>query len=390
MPTRQLIRPAGRTLEFGGRPVDLAIAPGGTVLYAKDNRGLVVIDAKTWAVVQELPFPEGGGSMHGIAVAPDGGRVWATSAQDAMHEASVDIDGTLAWSRVIRLPGPGGEGPSHACGIALTRGEATAYVALSRNNSVGVVDLERGELVREIPVGVAPFDVALSPDERTLYVSNWGGRRPEAGEATAPSSGTPVLVDERGIASSGTVGKVDIQAGAMVAEVATGLHPADLALDADADRLYVANANSDTVGILDVAAGSFRELAAILVRPHPDLPFGSASNALAPSADGGTLYVANGGNNAVAVVESEQKSIQRPDRRLHPDGLVSRRPGDRRRARAALVASVKGFGSRGGGDDPERGRSVYDYAGSISAVEPPDAAMLAESTAQVVEDARVP
>ena len=93
-----------------------------------------------------------------------------------------------------------------------------------------------------------------------------------------------MLVDDRGVASSGTVGKVDLIAGAMVAEVATGLHPSDLALDPNADRLYVANANSDTVTILDVADGAFEELGSLGVRPDPTLPFGSASNAPGPSA----------------------------------------------------------------------------------------------------------
>src|SRR4051794_10127135 len=68
VPTNQVLRPAGRALVFGGRPVDLALSPDGRRLYAKDNRGLVVIDREEWRVVQELPFPRGGGSMHGIAV----------------------------------------------------------------------------------------------------------------------------------------------------------------------------------------------------------------------------------------------------------------------------------------------------------------------------------
>src|SRR5262249_30270796 len=59
--TGQLVRPAGESLAFPGRPVDLALSPDGSVLYAKDNRGLVVIDAKAWKLTQELPFPEGKG-----------------------------------------------------------------------------------------------------------------------------------------------------------------------------------------------------------------------------------------------------------------------------------------------------------------------------------------
>jgi len=84
------------------------------------------------------------------------------------------------------------------------------------------------------------------------------------------------------------------------AEAAVGLHPSDLVLDPEGRRLYVANANSDTVSAIDAVA--LRVVGTIAVRPRDDLPFGSAPNALALSVDGRTLFVANGGNNAVAVV----------------------------------------------------------------------------------------
>ena len=157
--TRQLLRPAGRSVEFEGRPIDLALGPDGGMLFAKDNRGLVAIDVDAGNVAQELPFPGKGegGSMHGIAVSRDGRRVWATTAQNQLREAEVGEDGRLEWARVIPLPGPEADGAAHPCGIALSGDERNAYVALSRNNSVGVVDLRAGALTREIPVGVAPL-----------------------------------------------------------------------------------------------------------------------------------------------------------------------------------------------------------------------------------------
>ena len=48
--TFQYLHPAGQSVEFGGRPVDLVAAPDGRTIYVKDNRGLVVIDSATWRV----------------------------------------------------------------------------------------------------------------------------------------------------------------------------------------------------------------------------------------------------------------------------------------------------------------------------------------------------
>src|SRR5439155_15586758 len=128
----------------------------------------------------------------------------------------------------------------HVGGIALSSDGTRAYVCLSRNNTLGVVDLATAKLVKEIPVGVAPFDVVIGPDTRTAYVSNWGGRRPKTGEKTATSSGTATLVDERGVASSGTLSVVDLAKGQATAEFATGLHPWDLELSTDHRTSHVA------------------------------------------------------------------------------------------------------------------------------------------------------
>jgi len=45
--TGQLLHPAGESLQFGGRPVDMVLSPDGRTLYVKDNRGIVVVDVET-------------------------------------------------------------------------------------------------------------------------------------------------------------------------------------------------------------------------------------------------------------------------------------------------------------------------------------------------------
>lgn len=387
MPTLQVLRPAGESVEFGGRPVDLVLSPDGKTLYVKDNRGLVVIETKGWKIRQELKFERGGGSMHGITVNRDGSRVYATTAQNVLWEGQVSpADGKVSWSRQIALPGPDGKGNSHACGVALSPDERTAYVCLSRNNSLGIVDLESGKLTKEIPVGVAPFDVVLSPEAKEAYVSNWGGRRPRPGERTAKSSGTDTLVDERGIACSGTVSIVDLKQEQEVAQVQTDLHPSDLELNADGRMLYVANANSDTITVIDTAAR--RAVHTIGIRPDVALPFGSAPNALALSKDGKTLYVANGGNNAVAVVALGKGKQDTPQVKgfiptgWYPGGVVT--DGEH-----IYIANVKGLGSRKK-NPGEQGWHVYWYLGTVNKVKIPSEEKLKNYTAQVHADTRVP
>lgn len=384
--TLQLLHPAGQSVEFSGRPVDLALSPDGRTLYVKDNRGFQVIDTATWKIRQTLAFNGGGGSVHGLVVTRDGSRLYATTAQDFLWEAKVATDGKLELGRKLAFPGPRGGKEPHLAGLALSPDERTAYICLSRNNSLGVVDLESGKLLKEVPVGVAPYDVVLFADGKKAFVSNWGGRHPRAGERTAKSSGTDTLVDERGVASSGTVSVVDLEAGREVEQIATGLHPSDLELSADQRRLYVANANSDNVSVIDVGALSVVET--IAVQPDPSLAFGSAPNALSLSKDGRTLFVANGGNNAVAVVSLADK----PGGKSRVEGFIPTAwfPGAVvNDGKNLYVANVKGLGSRNPQKD-KKGWNSHWHLGTINKVELPDASALRGYSKQVMADARVP
>ncbi len=69
------------------------------------------------------------------------------------------LDEATVGARTGRSPGPGGsalagsggKGDSHACGMALSADGTTAYVCLSRNNTLGVVDLAGGSSSRRSP-----------------------------------------------------------------------------------------------------------------------------------------------------------------------------------------------------------------------------------------------
>jgi len=380
--TGQRLRPAGDVLRFAGQPVDLVLAADGHTAYLKGTREIVVVDCERLALLQRLPFGDtAGASMHGIALSSDGTLV-TTDAKHALRTARIGVDGELAWAGSIDLGADEGDEP-YPCGLALAPDGRTAYVCLSRRNTLGVVDLERGALVREIQVGVAPFDVVLSSDGSTAWVSDFGGRRSRAGERTADSSGTAVLVDDRGIAASGTVTRVDLAAGRASATIEAGLHPTDLVLAPDGGTLYVAAANSDAVVAIDTASGTVRER--IDVRLDPGLPFGCITNALARSDDGRRLFAANGGNNAVAVVR-----LATADEPSRVEGFVPTDwfPGALAcRGGELLVACVRGDGSR---DGREEGRRHVTWTrGSLARVPPPGGTRLARWSEEAREGARV-
>lgn len=382
--TGQLVHPAGRSVEIAGRPVDVVVSPDGAQAIVKDNRGLVVIDVSSWSVLQEIRFPDGGGSMTGIAISNDGRHVYATTAKGDLIDAVRGPDGRWKLDRTINLPAKSGS--SFPCGLALSPDGKSALVCLSRNNTLGIVDLAGGTIAAEIAVGVAPYAVCLTKDGTTAFVTNWGGRRPGAGEKAEPSSGTPALVDERGIAASGTVSVIDVAAKKVLAEIAVGLSPCGLALSADEETLYVAAANSDEVAFIDVAGRRVTET--LVVRPDAALPFGSMPNGLSLSPDRKSLLVSLAGNNAIAVVRLAAEGAR-------PAGIAGFIPTAWYPGALAvsgesfIVANIKGIGSR---TEREKGKgwNSHWHRGTLSLVSMPDAGTLAKLTERARADARVP
>ena len=198
----------------------------------------------------------------------------------------------------IHLALPTGSLPS---GLAFDPGGGILYVALNMSHEVARVSLKGNAVTATAKVGIAPLDVAVSPVTNRLFVTNWGGRRPEAGDETAGSAGTKTVVDSRGVVSTGSVSVIDLASFSVVAEIPTGLHPGRIRMSPDGLIAAVANANSDSVTLIDTRA--LRVLDTVAIPAWPRGYTGSSPTSLAFSPTGQSLYVTCGGNNAVAVLQ---------------------------------------------------------------------------------------
>lgn len=400
VPTNQILSPAGRQITFPGRPVDIAPLNNGKTLVAKNMKGLVFIDAATGKVVQTLASPVG---FSAVGILVQGDKVFVSDAEDHVRVAERSAKGNYSWMQPIALKKPtqpksksaansSGRGVS---GFAYPTGLATAkdgelIVAANRLNALQCFDIATGRLTDEVNVGVAPFAIlSVSPD--LLFVSNWGGDLAKPGQPSAQSSGTPVRIDPRtSVANQGTVSVLARSNGrwSSTGSIRVGLHPCGMALSSDKRFLFVANASSDTVSVIQVDNREVIET--ISCRPEARLPFGSGTNALAVSPDGSTLFAANGTNNCIAVVRLGQKCSAAPASPAasqvigqiptgwYPGGLSLSADG-----RTLCVANIKGIGTVADARAPEQGRASRDHLGSISIIPIPDAAALDRFTAAV-------
>jgi YVTN family beta-propeller protein len=137
-----------------------------------------------------------------------------------------------------------------------------------------VVDLLTRNILLQLPLANEAYACLLSPSKSELYISLWGGDK--------------VLV-------------FDTKTKAIVSRIQVGDNPNELLLNKAGTVLYVANANDNSVSVIDVKKRSVSEV--LNAALYAKAPSGSTSNGLALSTDEKTLYIANADNNCLAVFD---------------------------------------------------------------------------------------
>lgn len=376
VPTNQLLRPAGIQISFPGRPVDLALAASGKLLVVMNRSSLEIIRVSDHSLIQTLQLEKNSTSYNGLQVLKDGRTLYVSDTHHQIHCAEFDDDLVLHWKNSITVPLPSIGGDPVPGGLTLNSQETVICVPLNRNNTLAVVDRATND-VKQIPVGIAPYEVVLVSDSKA-YVSNWGGRVPKAGETTYNSSGSQVLVDAKtGIANNGKVSVIDLKTQKEIKEIEVGLHPCGMVLSPDKSHLFVACANSDVISVIDTH--SDKVVDEISVRAEANLPFGSGPNALAISKDGKKLYCANGTDNAICVINVGKRSKVAG---FIPTGWFPGAVVLDEDAKLLFVANVKGEGTRKY-KKRQQGFNSRDLEGTVSIIPLPDEKMLTEMTQTV-------
>lgn len=327
------VTPAGEPVTISDMPLKLVIAPDNkalvTVSAGFDNTGVSILDLASHAVKQFTPLPEvwnglafsrdgrrifvsGGDSgkiyafnyadekatdagtfepsagapevfLAGIAVHPKTGRLYVCN--EGGNEIWVLNETNLALEATI----PVGEHP-HTCLFGADHRHL--YVSNWGARSVSVVDTKTNRRIRDIPVGIRPNDMALSPDGRlfvacsgdnTVHVIQTRGLEREAAGASPtrrPAENTREIIST-----------------SLYAESPEGSTPDGVAVSPDGKTLFVANADNNDVMVLDISGNltdDARDNGESVSIVNGFIPVGWYPTAVVVSPDNQTLLVANG------------------------------------------------------------------------------------------------
>ncbi len=302
--TGKHITPLGRHVAVGSFPANMLLSPDGRFIVIT-NTGyreyLTVMSVATGRITSRISFnadrTDGSnkrqGLYYGLAWGPAGSvsfTLYASrGAEDTVSVLTLDAMGKLTDSGVL-LENPSGvadfKAPHIIAGVAVGAGGARLYAANNETGrstnlrgSLSIISTATKKVEAKIETPGYPYAVAVVPPHgasaEKVYVSS-----------------------ER----DGVVTVVDPASARSVRDIRTGEQPISLVTDRTAKRLFVANAGSDTVSVIDTTTDTVTNT--ILLRPDDvrGLP-GATPTGLSLSPDEQTLYVTLADMNCVALVD---------------------------------------------------------------------------------------
>ncbi len=320
--------PGSRLLEIQDLtlPLGMAVHPRGEHLFVTTAGGgrqaLLVIDVLTGEILQRID----GDYFLGLAFRPPlGEEVYvSTGGGNLIETYAFDQDtGTLTLLPDRSMPLSGFAG-----GLCVST-EGTLLLAVSQfRGTLSAFDLSSATLLGQTDTGDNPYTVALHPDGHQAYVSCEQSGEVQVFDVTDPSSlkRTSTLLTQK--------------------------NPEALLVNREGTRLYVTNADADSLSVFGIGEGEPTFLETIDLRDAGVQAYGSSPNALAFSPDRNRLYIAQAGLNKLAVLDLESgRHLGEIPTAWYPTGVALHTPPPESGTRETLfVANGKGVGTPWEGD----------------------------------------
>jgi gliding motility-associated-like protein len=258
--------PSFTAVNTGNAPITATIAAtpiatGFAYVTNFNNGTLTIVNTATNSFVTNINVNT---TPEGITVIPNGTKAYITN--EGINTVSV----FNAANNSLQTTIPVGTTP---WGICTSPDGSLVYVANSGANTLSVISTVTNMVVKTITVGTAPWDVVTSPDGTQVY-------------ATC-GNGTIAVVNT---ATNTVSGNIPLHAGSI---------PHSICVSADGSKLYVANSNSQSVSVVNLATNTVVS----------DISVGSVPYGMCVSPDGSKLYVANNASNNISIVNLADNSV---------------------------------------------------------------------------------
>ncbi|WP_448103814.1 alkaline phosphatase family protein [Pedobacter panaciterrae] len=275
LPNGWKLSPAGRSINLGDLPLNMQLSSTGKFLAVTNNgqsiQSLQLIDPKTEAILDEQVLAK---SWYGLAFSKDEQHVYVSGGNDNWILDFRIENNKLGKSDTIKLGPVWPKGKISPAGIAVNKANTRLYTVTKEDSTLYIINPNEKKVLKKVQLPAIAYSCLLSPDGNKLYISLWGGR---------------------------AVAIVSTASEEIVQQVLVGDHPNELLLNKKGNFLFVANANDNTVSVINTLTNKVSETIATTL--YATQLTGSTTNGLALSTNEKTLYIANADNNCLAVFD---------------------------------------------------------------------------------------
>ena len=276
LPNGWRISPVGMHFTVGDLPMNMVISPDGDHVIVTNNGysqpNLVIYDHTKQITRDRIALES---AWLGLAFHPDGKRLFSSgSAKNRVDEFAWD-KATLKKTGEFALPKPAND--SFVGGLAVSPDGQRLYAVHVLGEKLHAIDLATRAVVKSIDLPAEPYTVLVSQDSKTVYVSLWGGARVLVFNAEDLALKHEIEVGEHpnalafskdgrrlfvACASTNAVWNVDLEKGYATEQIGIapfpnmppGASPNALDLSPDGKTLLVANADNNTVAVVEIEA----------------------------------------------------------------------------------------------------------------------------------------
>jgi YVTN family beta-propeller protein len=274
LPNGWRLSPAGHGYLLGDLPLNMAVSSSKKFIAVTNNgqstQSIQLIDAHSEKILDNITIAR---SWVGLKFSADEKFLYVSGGNDnwilkyAIRSNKLVIKDTLKlgnrWPVKISI-----------AGIDIDDKRNLLYVVTKEDNSLYILNTITKQVIGKYQLGGEAYTCLLSPDKKELYVSCWGCDKLIVFNTTTRTVSQTINV---------------------------GDNPNDICITKNGNYLFVANANDNSVSVIDVAAKKVIEV--LTSSLYPDAPQGSTTNGLALSPDERTLYIANADNNCLALFD---------------------------------------------------------------------------------------
>lgn len=367
LPNGWKLSPAGTQIPLGDLPLGMDVSPGGKFAVVTNNGvskpTISIVDLQLEKVIQTMPVKN---AWLGVKITRDGKSFFVSGGnENVVYWFRMQGD-TAALADTIRFAEAYPKSNVSVAGLDVDMNDSVLFVACKGDSSLRIVNLKTSPMtVTKIPLNATPYTCLVSNDGKQVFISLW---------------------------SSAEVAFYDVLSSTISTRLHVGDHPNDMAQSPDGKRLFVANANRNTVSVIDLSRSKVIET--IHTALTPEAPPGSTPNSVAVNPDSKRLFVANADNNCVAVFDIS-KSGQTKSVGFIPVGWYPTAVRAHPSRNMLLVLNGKGGSSLPNPKGPNlslRKRPPYEeyigslFKGTLSMIDIPSTRQLAQYSRKVYDN----